>query len=400
VALIYLDGFEIPGATAGTGTTDMATSTGGTVSVQSAAHVRTGQFSLLVNPSGNTASYYAYEQSITTTGVKAVFTDVNQYHRFYFLYTALPASGNCQIWQSGNSSGTVLCSLRISSAGVLSLYDSAGALIANGVTTLSSATWYRIEVYLGFGQGSGSSTFYQVLLALGDGNSSNEIGTGSTTSSTISSTAGATASFGCQSNATTAAGIAFYYDDAKTDNAAFPGAGNVSMMLPNAQGTNSGFTNGAGTVPTNVNTSDGTTSYRTATTAVSDSYTCTTAENGGTSTSAIITHLVGLVIIKGITTGDTVQVLMISNGSSATSTGSSVSTVSFQTRCLMQTTDFGNSNIPWVLANVDSVQVGLTISSGTHVVDLTFAGIMVDSSPGRKPPQGWINTIPGFFIEA
>lgn len=80
-----------------------------------------------------------------TTGVRANMTLATAYYSFRFALGAMP-TGQEEIARCVSSTATLKMALRINTDGTLALYDSTNTLIATGTTTLTTNTWYRIDL--------------------------------------------------------------------------------------------------------------------------------------------------------------------------------------------------------------------------------------------------------------
>lgn len=203
----------------------------GTVSISSTT-VRTGTYSLRVNPSTTGTGLYRIG-CFTSAGGRDVACNVATiYPRFFYRYATKPASGSEILFQSRTSADGVKFTLRLTSSGNLAAYDSAGTLLATGSTALAQDTWYRIEPKVG----TGASAAWEVQL-----NGASEIsGTGNlSTSNNGRLFLGKTTDVSGQS-------IDFFYDDFSLDDAEYPGEGKIVRLVPNANGSTMAWSTGTG----------------------------------------------------------------------------------------------------------------------------------------------------------
>src|SRR5258706_5113811 len=109
----------------------------------------------------------AYSARIPNTGstyLQENFSGVNElYVSFYLKLTALPAA-TTQIALISNGA-TPVGNLRITSGGILQLYNNA-TLLGSGATALTAGTLYRIGLHQK--KGTGSNAVLEVYLASGD----------------------------------------------------------------------------------------------------------------------------------------------------------------------------------------------------------------------------------------
>lgn len=204
----------------------------GTVSISSTT-VRTGGYSLRVNPTTTATGLYRVGCFTSAGGRDVACSVATLYTRFYFRYATKPASGSEILYQSRTSADGVKFSLRLNSSGNLLAYDSAGSLLATGSTALSQDTWYRIEVRVE----TGASVGWEAKL-----NGTSEIsGTGANlgTSNNGRLFLGKTTDVSGQS-------IDFFYDDFSLDDAEYPGEGKIVRLVPNANGSTMQWSTGTG----------------------------------------------------------------------------------------------------------------------------------------------------------
>lgn len=149
----------------------------------------------------------------------------------YFYFNALP-SANSRFFSIKDTGGTVVFGVKMTSAGVLYLADSAGNQIGSNGQTLSTGTWYRISLAYSL-----SSTTVNTIKMYVDGtisitNTNYTFGSISTTDLSIGNE---------QANLT----LDFRSSDHYADNSAgLNDTGNiwVTAKRPNANGTTNGFT--------------------------------------------------------------------------------------------------------------------------------------------------------------
>ena len=192
---------------------------------------RSGGYALRVNPT-TTSVGWARMGGHDATGQKGDYSAATAYFRWYWQYATLPASGSEPIFQAQQAGGPTKFTLRITSAGNLAAYDSAGTLQATGSTALSASTWYRIECKVA----TGASAAWEVLIdGVTEISGTANVGTGNNGRSAF----GKVADVSGQS-------VDFYYDDISIDDAAYPGAGAILRLVPTANGSTMQWTAGTG----------------------------------------------------------------------------------------------------------------------------------------------------------
>lgn len=202
----------------------------GTLSVVTSPK-RSGGYALRTNPT-TTAVGWARMGGHGADGQKGDYSAATAYFRWYWQYATLPASGSEPIFQAQQAGGPTKFTLRITSAGNLAAYDSAGTLQATGSTALSASTWYRIECKVA----TGASAAWEVLInGVTEISGTANVGTGNNGRSAF----GKVADVSGQS-------VDFYYDDISIDDAAYPGASAIMRLVPTANGTTMQWTAGTG----------------------------------------------------------------------------------------------------------------------------------------------------------
>jgi len=202
----------------------------GTLSVVTSPK-RSGGYALRVNPT-TTSVGWARMGGHDATGQKGDYSVATAYFRWYWQYATLPASGSEPIFQAQQAGGPTKFTLRVTSAGNLAAYDSAGTLQATGSTALSASTWYRIECKVA----TGASAAWEVLInGVTEISGTANVGTGNNGRSAF----GKVADVSGQS-------VDFYYDDISIDDAAYPGAGAILRLVPTANGSTMQWTAGTG----------------------------------------------------------------------------------------------------------------------------------------------------------
>ena len=188
---------------------------------------RTGSYSYRINPSG--AAAYIVLTGLNAAGVPAGLGASISYTTFYLYFTTLPAANSMVAAIGETATGNNIAELWVDSSGQLTLVGTTTSAV---ITTFSTGTQYRIEFKAqnantcGCKVNGGSETTVTGKSPF----SNNYLRFGSTSAITMD----------------------MYVDDIAISDSAYPGAGQVNILKPNATGTYSDWTNGAGTSPTNV----------------------------------------------------------------------------------------------------------------------------------------------------
>lgn len=135
----------------------------------------------------------------------------------------------------------------------------------------------------------------------------------------------------------------------------------LSTLLPDAQGTDTGGANGAGTVPTNVNTDDGDTTYREVQTSGTQ-FTCTV--DNLPAEAQVITDVTVKTKVRWDGAGSQGSYFIrIRDASSAVNDGSSKSP---STSYVLDTATFANAydGAGWTVAKVNSLEIGIAVNGG------------------------------------
>lgn len=225
-ARLNITGFE----SGNIGTYELVTNSG-TAAVQSTTK-RSGTYGLQVNPVTSAlgwvrvGGYGADGQSNSNVNVATLWV------RFYFYITTVPASGEEYVFAARTSGGNNKLYLRLTSTGTLKAYNNSDVLLGTSAA-LSTSTWYRIELKIGTGATAasemlidGTNVFTSASSNLHTSNNGHQV-------------FGKILDTGSQS-------IEVYYDDISTDDADYPGVGQVRVLLPTANGSTMQWTGGTG----------------------------------------------------------------------------------------------------------------------------------------------------------
>ncbi len=206
----------------------------GTFSIQSTVS-HTGTYALRCNPTTNSNGFARYGTLSTYgTGDDGSFGGVsNMYGNFWFRADTLPSSLKeefCGVYGLSASRKLVFF---ISSAGLISLNDTADALVATGTTALVVGTWYLISVRAGVG----AAATYEIKI-----NGTSEL-TG-TCNQGATNCVGFTFGKVTDRNSKT---VDFYYDDFILSDSAYANSSAIVIgMGPTANGSTMQWTAGTG----------------------------------------------------------------------------------------------------------------------------------------------------------
>lgn len=358
MAVVNFCGFE-------TGDFAECESTAGTLSVQGTT-VRTGGYALQVNPV-TTASGYARVKGLAADGSVADASVANSYIRFYFQYATKPATNSERVLLVWATAAAYKLDIRLNSAGKILVYNRFVSLIGTSTTTLSSGTWYRVEVLCG----TGTSASWAMKI-----NGTTELsGTADLhTSNAIYLDFGKNGDQFGQS-------LDVFFDDITWDDAAYPGPGAIQVMQPNADGFYTDWTASAGNryqcVDELPHTSD--TDYVTTSTSLFN-YTAAleSAASAGVKTSPRAVK--SLAVVRDEGGASAVQVRLRSNTTDNDTTSSDPG-AAYVLRAKLHATDPATS-AAWLLSALDSIEVGVEANAAVaHRCTLACAMVEYNDSP-------------------
>lgn len=316
----------------------------GTVSVQNTIK-RTGGYALRANPTTTNVGYAELDVRV------AVSAPASMYSRFYFRYDTAPSSGNSEPIFATQSAGSVLkFELRVTNSSgsiFLAAYNSAVTLLATGTTALSSGVWYRIEVLTG----TGASANWEVRI---DGTTEISGTDDLTTNNNAKALLGKTVNRSGQ-------GVDFFYDDMLLDNGAWPGAGQIKSLLPDADGDNAQWTAGTGSTYTEVDegvAADGATTYWQSV-AQNDAHTVNLQSTATGDISGTINALKVSAHTARAGGANGNMSLRIRSGTSNTDGGTSTTIASFGWRHHWVSATDPATSAAWTLSGIDEAEVGV-----------------------------------------
>lgn len=360
MAVLNIVGFE-------TGDTAEASNTSGTLSVQATVK-RTGGYALRVNPTGTGAGLYALREH--ANGADGNFNAADVWHRVYFRVATAPGTGDEPILAAVTATQINKFELRLNSSRQLVAYNQALTLLATGTTALALNTWYRIEVR----GGTGAAANWEVRI---DGTT--EIsGTGD-----LTTTNNGRLQLGKVANRN-GNSVDFFYDDVAVDNATWPGAGQIEIMQPDANGFYTGFSAGAGVgdwrdldeMPT-----DGDTTYLKST-ANGNAVTVNleSAANAGISGTVKCVKTLSSTVRDGAA-NSTMQARIRSGSTDATSGNAGVlGSYGLRAARLLETDPA--TGAAWTIAGLDGVEAGVVDNDATDRMRVSTVALAVDFVPG------------------
>lgn len=213
---------------------------------------RTGSYSLRSNPI-NGASWARIGKLDTSGQHVSLGGSTPLYITLYFYVAAMPSS-NQQATQSifriSDTSGGEKLSVRLNSSGSVRLYN--GTSESSSLGTISTGTWYRFDLkWVQNGTSEG---------ILSGGGSAQMTGTPNVASDYL-----------YLGEPSVGASFDIYYDDITISDSAYPGAGQVNILKPNAAGATNSWTSAAytdvnevppnGTTTQSFHNSDGSATY-------------------------------------------------------------------------------------------------------------------------------------------
>ena len=206
---------------------------GGAVSYSS-TNPRTGTYCFLCNPVGAGLAQ-AWFGKLSASGSRTSINTATVYARGYVRVEAYPASNWEEICSFSDTSGGQKFSVAIDSAGKLSVYGTTGTNLLAGPSSsaIPLNTYTRIEAKAG----TGASAAFEVrvngtVVLNGTHNSTNNV---------------QYFKIGKEANRNSQ-GYTIRWDDIATDDAAYPGPGEIRIALPNGAGTDAAWSGAYTTV--------------------------------------------------------------------------------------------------------------------------------------------------------
>lgn len=379
MARVAIQGFECGDNIGGTAniSPETATTIDGTASIQSTTK-RSGNYALRVNPTTTgTGAVFISKQVFTdwlSSPLTTAFNLSTVHVRFYFLVATAPSSYE----QATNTQPADKAAIYVQSSGagfIFRVKDSGGTNYDNA-TILNLNQWYRIEMTIGNGVGTGT------IILLVDGVQWVNTVTANTTNVFMDFfKLGKVADTNGQS-------VDFFYDDVSIDDAALPGPGSIVMLYPNAAGTDQTWTvNGAATHFGCVDDWNRQNGDDDETTYLSVSLSGTQAEEnscldftGNFSAQSIVCLLAVLVQrnSSGSVNVGTPRLRSASTNSDGTAYNPGAA---YTTRYRLFTTDPATS-AAWTASGLDSVQIGFVkTQSQARAMRMTASAVIVEYVP-------------------
>lgn len=362
------------------GDSSEAVATSGTFSVQSS--ITRGSWStyaLRVNPTTSAVGLFRLS-GVTTAGQpnNSSFSAATYYVRVYIRIDTLPGSASEEIIRINDTTGSAKFYLRITSVGQLAAYDATPTLITTGNISLSTGTWYRLEIKVG--SSAGATVEWKI-----DG------ATDVSTTATLSATnyGGITCGKSTNRNSQT---IDVYYDDLLVSDSAYPGSGRCALLVPSANGNYQTWTIGAGTgshyqvvdeVPPN--TSD----YLTSTLVSGDAETEAIADSSTKNISGTITCVKH--VMEAIRDGASNGSILARLRSATTNSDAAAYTTTSSYALIGKYFDTDPAtSAAWTTSGIDGIETGAVENSVSNASRISFTGILVDwaaSHPVSKITQ-------------
>lgn len=364
---LFATGFELNSTTTGVEGDTYSSIVIGTT------NVRSGTYALRANTGGG----FWRTQVLASDSATAI-----GYIRFYLYIATLP-SANTQIFRLATSANTPEIDINLTTTGQLQLLNGLAVQIGSNSSTLSTGTWYRIEVSHDPGLGADTAYINGTSFASGTGT----IGLWSRVL------------LGSINGTPT---LDLYFDDvAINDNSGsfqngLPGDSKLLYLLPNANGDNTGLTTGISDntnhyVNVNEVTPNDDTSYnQTSTASQIDDYNLANSGIGVSDTVNVVS--VG-VRYRKVTSGTMVFNVRAKGSSGGTvEAGSNISSVSttFVTNSEAVPHNYpltmydmpGASTTPWTQTDLDAAQIGVaTVSNTASNWRVTKIWMLVDYTP-------------------
>lgn len=267
---------------------------------------------------------------------------------FYFRVVSLPGANSEPIFQFLSGTTTLKLELRITSGGLLAVYDKDVALVATGATALSTNTWYRICVR----GGNGTTAAYAVYVAAetADFGAAELSGTCNQLANNVDR-----CRVGRSANRNSQA-VDFIYQDMVIDSANPWNNYNICIGIPTGNGSNTAFTGDFNDVIQYPNDGD-TTFVSTTSSGVVETFAMTDRADMGANTSDTIHCFGSVCIAKGVALNENFSVTVVSGGTTSHSTNGNVGSTTYEARGYFHTVD-PNTSAAWTWSAVDAAECG------------------------------------------
>lgn len=363
-----------------TGDTSEASATSGTLSVQNTTTRGSwSAYALRTNPTTTAIGRYQMQgRGATGQALNNAVSNATGWVRFYFRVATLPAASDEEFFNIYQTGGTVgKLTLRITSAGKIAAYDGTPTLITTGTAVLSTNTWYRIEVNCGTGVGA-------VVEWKVDGT------TDVSTTATLSANNNGGIGFG-KGTDRNGNSVDFYFDDALYSDTAYPGVGQVTCLLPSANGNYQTWTIGAGVGShwqiVDERPPDGNTSYLLSTLTAGNAETEALTDSGAAGVSGTVNSVLVLSdVTRDGAAGGLIKVRLRS-GSTDTDTASNFTTTAAYLQIGKYFDTDPATTLAWTTGGLDGCETGVVEQSAANKSRITWTGLMVDYTPGTAVAQ-------------
>lgn len=378
MARLWQSGFELNTLTAAVELTNILI----TAPTIQTSIVRSGVYALEVSSLSSSTAQAVYYQYQSAEGVG------DYYFRQYLRVGVLPSAENrIIVFNDGASLSTVSVYLTIDNSGTLKLYDEDGQI--TGTSTLSTGTWYRVEVHIDTTAAGGS----HIIEGKVDGN----IFATSSTRNIVSTNELFQVSWGGNLNSEGQTTGQWFFDDLAINNStgsfqnSYPGAGSIIHLRPNAAGDNSDWSNDYQSVD-EVTPDDNTTKTVSATLDNIDDHNID--DSGLTGSDTINVVGVGVRFRAASVTDPAQFVLRLKASSSGTVEESSAIgpvTTTWLTNALASPKNYplvlydlpGASTTVWTNTDLNNAQIGYRIATGgTNNVEISTVWMSVDYVSG------------------
>jgi hypothetical protein len=356
MSFLNICGFE-------TGDMSEALTTSGSVSIQSSV-MRSGTYALRCNGTG------AFRLGAArTTGTVNMAASVS-YSRIYFRYDTKPAANDEPFAMVADSAPNIKLELRLTSTGVIKVYDNTGTnLVGTGATVLSSGTFYRIE----FKCSTGNPSAWEVLV-----NGAVEV----SGSSNLGGNPTAQIYLGKWVNRN-GGSVDFFYDDVCVSDSAYPGDGKSLLFLPSGDGSFTTWTIGAGAGSKYEQVDelppDGDTSYLISTQVLLDAYTAAMQDCATVGLSGTINCVKGIYLVKGA--GGFINTRIRGGGTNSDSANISINTVGAYVGIERLLALDPSTSAAWTTGGIDGAEVGVVEASTSVPTRVSAIFLLVDFVP-------------------
>jgi hypothetical protein len=335
---------------------------------------RTGTRSLRVYPDGSgspiTDVGYCQFQWVDAYGAEAEdFAVDTMYSRAYVYVESLPSADDEPISRIDDVSAFLKCEMRIVSDGTIALYDKDLSIIDTTTTALIPYNWYRVELMVG----KGTVAPYELRI---DG--VNEL----SGFADLRNTQTGMVIWGKYNNRNSEA-YEIFFDDCACDKLNWPGAGAVHVLVPDANGTDTGWTASAGNkydcideIPVLVD-AGGDTDYIYSTT-LSDAYTCAFESRADVGITGDVLCVKAIGFSRKVPVGTVNTQFRVRSGSAVLDTTSDVLSQSEYESFIQFMPADPADGLAWTGAAVDALEAGFVRDASTNEQRVTQMCLLVE----------------------